>query len=604
MCLSQKSNGEERQFFQVKVSIKPPKIKNTQLPQRSVEYGKALQMDCVTSGVPKPEVSWSLPDGSTVSSFASTSHANRGHLPHYVIFGNGTLLLKQPNKKDEGDYICSAKNAVGEDEMKVSVKVESPRTVSENQVPLLAELGKPAYMKCKSQGNPSLVTWLSPGKTVISSTSVHHQILKDGTLVLKKVSLSDEGRYTCFSRNSASKSIELEVESREPHINGHQGASSANLTAVSYQTTLIDCTSESKPKAHIIWTTPSGLSLTMPYMGGRFQVHKNGSLELRGVRKSDEGLFKCVARNDLGEASLTVFLMVEALAEKPSFSNPNIEVYPIKSDGSHITLECVATGKPRPVFVWILPNNTQLIPGTSLHRFTHFTGSGVLQIVSPMTTDKGIYRCLAKNVAGQAEKRYELQTGKKPYIRGSGGPIKMTFGKILSMPCTVEGWPEARVAWTLPNSLTLVKPQVTGRILFLENNTLQVKDIATFDRGVYTCKATNIYGSSFLSYSVTVMVYPPQITTAAPSIMRVYRGSSVSLDCIATGIPKPDISWTLPGRTTLVPSSRFTAQGGIHMTADGNLVIPNPGLMDSGIYKCNAKNVQGTDFKATYLQVV
>ncbi|XP_048088194.1 LOW QUALITY PROTEIN: matrix-remodeling-associated protein 5 [Alosa alosa] len=603
MCISQKSNGEDIQYFQVEVFMKAPKIENTQVPQRSVIHGKKLQMDCLTSGVPNPEVSWSLPDG-TVANSAFQSHDNRSH-SHYVTFSNGTLLLKQISKKDEGDYICYAKNALGEDEMKVSVRVESPMIAFKNKVSVWAELGKQAHMKCKSHGNPpNPVTWLSPSKNVISSTSTRHQILKDGTLIIQKVTLNDEGRYTCFAQNSAINSIELDVEHREPYINGHRGAHSTHVSAVSYQTTLMDCKSEGKPEAHIIWTTSSGLSLPLPYEGGRFQVHKNGSLELRGVRKSDEGQFKCVAKNSLGEASLTVTLKVETLAEKPSFSNPNIEVYPIKSDGSVITLECIATGKPRPIFVWILPNNTQLIPGTRLNRFAHVIGSGILHITSPVTTDKGIYRCLAKNVAGQAEKRYELQTGKKPYIRGNGGPLKITFGQTLNMPCTVEGWPEASVSWTLPNGLTLVKPQITGRVLFLENNTLQVKDTATFDRGVYTCKATNTYGSSFLSYPVTVMVYPPQITTAPPSVIRVHRGSSVSLNCIAIGIPKPDISWTLPGRTTLVPNSRFIAQGGIHMTGEGSLVIQNPGLMDSGIYKCNAKNVLGTDFKATYLQVV
>lgn len=82
------------------------------------------------------------------------------------------------------------------------------------------------------------------------------------------------------------------------------------------------------------------------------------------------------------------------------------------------------------------------------------------------------------------------------------------------------------------------------------------------------------------------------------------RKSGPMLKCVATGIPKPDISWTLPGRTTLVPHSRYTVQGGIHMTEEGSLVIQNPVLMNSGIYKCNAKNALGTDFKSTYLQVV
>ncbi|KAL2077862.1 hypothetical protein ACEWY4_027366 [Coilia grayii] len=601
MCMSQKADAEDT-HFQVEVIMKPPKLENTRVSLISVPYGENLQVDCIYSDALNPEISWRLPDGTVIK-----SDDNQRHLGHYVIFGNGTLLLKQITKKDEGDYVCHSKNASGEDEIKVSVRVltASPTAIPKTEGSVWAELGKPAHMKCKSHKNPlSPVMWLSPNNNVISFTSDHHQILKDGTLLIKKVTLGDEGRYICLARNSAINDIKLEVKNKEPYIDGQRGDSSKYILAVTYQTVLMDCKTEGKPEAHITWTSSSGLSMTMPYVGGRFQVHKNGSLELRGVRKSDEGQFKCFAKNDLGEASLSVTLKVETLAEKPSFSNPNIEIYPIKSDGIDITLDCSATGKPRPLFVWVLPNNTQLNPGTRLHRLRHFTGSGTLHIANPVATDKGIYRCLAKNVAGEAEKRYELRTGQKPYIRGNGGPIKITFGQTLKLPCAVESWPDASVSWTLPNGLTLVKPQVTERVTFQVNNTLQVKDAATFDRGTYICKATNAYGSSFLSYPVTVMVHPPQITSAPPSIVKAYRGKSVTLNCIADGIPKPDISWTLPGRTTLVSSSRFTAQGGIHLTEDGSLVIQDPGLMHSGIYKCNAKNLLGTVFKATYLQVV
>lgn len=45
-------------------------------------------------------------------------------------------------------------------------------------------------------------------------------------------------------------------------------------------------------------------------------------------------------------------------------------------------------------------------------------------------------------------------------------------------------------------------------------------------------------------------------------------------------------------------------QAGIFMTEEGSLAIQNPVLTHSGIYKCNAKNALGTDFKSTYLQVV
>lgn len=182
--------------------------------------------------------------------------------------------------------------------------------------------------------------------------------------------------------------------------------------------------------------------------------------------------------------------------------------------------------------------------------------------------------------------------------------MKITYGLNLNLPCTVDGWPQASITWILPNGVVLDKPQTIGRISFFPNGTLQLRQMATFDKGTYICKASNSFGSSALSYPVTVMVFPPQITSAMTSITRAYRGSPVMLKCVATGIPKPDISWILPGRTTLVPHSRYTVQGGIHMTEEGSLVIQNPVLMNSGIYKCNAKNALGTDFKSTYLQVV
>uniref|UniRef100_A0A3B3R976 Ig-like domain-containing protein n=1 Tax=Paramormyrops kingsleyae TaxID=1676925 RepID=A0A3B3R976_9TELE len=473
-CIFQRPNGEEMELFLVEVLMKPPKIEHLGTAAKKVVYGANFQVDCVASGLPDPEVSWTLPDGTMISN-ALQSDDSGTRSRRYIIFGNGTLLLQQMGKGDEGDYTYDIKN------------------------------------------------------------------------------------------------VRLEVEAKKPHINGKGGQTSMNILAVSYQTQLLDCKAEGMPEPAIIWTTSRGISLPAPYQGGRFQVHQNGSLELRGLRKTDEGRFTCLAKNDMGEASLQIDLEVASLAEKPSFAIPNIEVLPLKADGKDIVLKCLARGKPVPEYVWVLPNGTVLIPGTRLQRFLHYQGNGTLRILQSTTTDKGVYRCLAKNVAGQAEKRYSLEPGKKPQVRGTSGPVKISFGQNLNLPCAIDAWPQATISWHLPSGLMLNKPQVIGRVTVLSNGTFILRDITTFDRGTYTCKATNMFGSSTISYPVAVTVYPPRITSAPPSIMRVNRGSSVILNCIAVGTPKPDISWTLPGRTTLVPSS---------------LVIQKPVLMNSGIYKC------------------
>lgn len=608
LCTYHKPNGEDMELFQLDVLMKPPKIVSMGGQQKRVTNGENFVVDCVASGLPDPQVSWSLPDGTVVNN-ALQSDDSGVRSRRYVIFENGTLLMQQMGKSDEGDYTCYAKNTLGEDAMKVSVEIvpNSPRIANKDQTVLRVLLGHSAKLKCEATGEPApTIIWISPKNEMITSSSSEYTILPDGTLIINRVTIANQGKFTCVARNLAGddmKNVKLQMDIREPHIDGKMGHTQSRILAVSYQSILLHCRAEAVPEPWITWTTPYGMTLPRPHTGGRFRVHENGTLEIRGIRKSDEGRFTCLAKNSHGQASLVVELEVATLAEKPSFLVPNLEVLSLKSDTEDITLDCQAGGKPKPDFVWILPNNTALVPGTTLHRFVHFSHNGSLRILKPTLGDKGVYRCLAKNIAGQAEKRYALEPGRKPQIREkTSAPLKISFGQRVNLVCTVEGWPQAVISWMLPNGLVLDRPQVIGRLTFLLNGTLQIKEIAKSDRGTYQCRATNAFGTSTLSYPVTIMVFPPQITTAPASITKVTKGSSVTLRCIASGIPKPDISWTLPGRTTLVPNNRFTMSG-IYMTPEGSLVIQDPSLMHSGIYKCNAKNALGMDFKATYLQV-
>uniref|UniRef100_A0A8C4SIW7 Si:ch211-159i8.4 n=1 Tax=Erpetoichthys calabaricus TaxID=27687 RepID=A0A8C4SIW7_ERPCA len=492
----------------------------------------------------------------------------------YIIFENGTLFMKQMSLKDEGDYTCYAENKLGKDEMTVSVKVvpDRPRILSKEQMFMRGRIGESATMKCDAIGEPKpKIIWLSPGNYIITSSN-KYQVLADGTLVISNLGSTDQGTYACVARNNAGddiKNIRLEIDGKEPVINQRAGNTTMKLTALSYQAKILDCKVDGVPEPQIQWITSYGNILPRPYLGGRFQVHSNGSLELRGLRRSDSGQYFCVASNEMGETKLTVELEVIATAERPGFPLPHNMASILKPGSREIILDCLAHGKPAPQVTWLLPNGTQLAPGT----------------------DAGTYRCLAKNIAGQAEKRYVLEPGRKPQPQGNTGLVRISYGDTLNLHCSFEGC-----------GLVMDKPQVIGRASFLANSTLSLREVATFDRGTYTCKASNEFGISSLSIPVMVTVHPPHITNGPPSISRIKRGYPIYMKCHATGIPKPEISWTLPGRSTLVASNRFAMQGGIFMTADGTLVIQSPAFMNSGIYKCNARNALGTDFKATYLQ--
>uniref|UniRef100_A0A3Q4I5Y2 Ig-like domain-containing protein n=1 Tax=Neolamprologus brichardi TaxID=32507 RepID=A0A3Q4I5Y2_NEOBR len=265
----------------------------------------------------------------------------------------------------------------------VKVGPNAPKIRFKSQSLVTIKLGESAKLSCEATGEPTpRITWISPQKDVMPASSDKFQIMDGGMLLVKKVTLSSEGIYTCLARNSAGddvKNIKVEAEPQEPFINGVKGRSTTKVLGVSYQTAHLHCRVEGKPEPRVWWVTPYGLSLPAPYLGG------------------------------------------PSLAEKPTFSVPNIEMLPIKPDGGELVLECSARGKPNPEFSWILPNGTLLMPGARLQRFTHYLGNGTLRISRPVPADKGVYRCLAKNVAGQAEKRYALEAGRKPVIRGSTG---------------------------------------------------------------------------------------------------------------------------------------------------------------------------------------
>uniref|UniRef100_A0A3P8QRY5 Ig-like domain-containing protein n=1 Tax=Astatotilapia calliptera TaxID=8154 RepID=A0A3P8QRY5_ASTCA len=428
-----------------------PRITTVTTASVSVLAESDVLLPCKATGNPEPNVAWTKVSTGKSLWFGLSS-----------VFKNGTFVIKNIQLQDRGQYLCTAQNRfgsdrmvitlavqtenkLGKDERKVSVKVgpNAPKIRFKSQSLVTIKLGESAKLSCEATGEPTpRITWISPQKDVIPASSDKFQIMDGGMLLVKKVTLSSEGIYTCLARNSAGddvKNIKVEAEPQEPFINGVKGRSTTKVLGVSYQTAHLHCRVEGKPEPRVWWVTPYGLSLPAPYLGGRFQVHQNGTLELRGIRKTDEGRYMCLAKNNMGEASLLVEFDVASLAEKPTFSVPNIEILPIKPDGGELILECSARGKPNPEFSWILPNGTLLMPGARLQRFTHYLGNGTLRISRPVPADKGVYRCLAKNVAGQAEKRYALEAGRKPVIRGSTGMFVFFYPKLI-LGCAIYGF--------------------------------------------------------------------------------------------------------------------------------------------------------------------
>ncbi|XP_045916859.1 immunoglobulin superfamily member 10 [Micropterus dolomieu] len=611
LCVARNKMGDDYVLLQVNVLTRPAKIEQKQ--QRSsqeVVYGGDLKVDCVASGLPNPEISWALPDGTMVNPVKQRDSVRMGRSRRYVVFDNGTLYFNDVGMPEEGDYTCYAENQLGKDEMKVRVKVKvatSPPQIQDKDQKIVRVIyGETVTLRCNAKGDPMpAITWISPTNRLISPALDKHQVLDDGTLVVQKVQRFDGGNYTCMARNNAGqdhKVIRIEVLVTSPMINGLRGtANTIKVTAVQDQRKLVDCVAKGTPTPRIMWVLPGNVILPAPYYSNKMTVHQNGTLEIQSLKRTDSGQLACIARNEGGEVRLVVNLDVKEVVERPQIRGPKTDSLSL-TVGNAMMLNCSFEGSTLPHVTWILPNGTPLHSGARFSKFLH-QPDGSLIISNPSVAEAGMYRCLGYNSRGLVERTITLSPGRKPEINNKyNSPVSVMNGERILLNCLTSGEP-LRLTWTLPSGVVLNRPQIAGRYAVLPNGTLAIQQVSVYDRGSYICRAANEYGSSKLSVSVIVIAYPPRITNGPPSVTYAKHGVAVQLNCVATGIPRVEVAWETPDKTRLAVIAQPRLFGNKYLHPQGSLIIQNPTQRDAGVYRCTARNVIGIDSKSTFLNV-
>ncbi|KAL9919893.1 neogenin protein frazzled isoform 5-T13 [Glossina fuscipes fuscipes] len=142
------------------------------------------------------------------------------------------------------------------------------------------------------------------------------------------------------------------------------------------------------------------------------------------------------------------------------------------------------------------------------------------------------------------------------------------------------------------------------RMVILPNGALEIDEVKYGDRGVYQCNVTS-GGVSRLSSKTHLNIKKLNDASESPvapsflvgpSPQTVKEGDVVTLDCVANGIPKPQIKWLRNGEELDLNDldSRFSIIG------TGSLQISSAEDIDSGNYQCRASNtVDSLDAQAT-----
>ncbi|KAM9846169.1 neuronal cell adhesion molecule a [Aulostomus maculatus] len=291
--------------------------------------------------------------------------------------------------------------------------------------------------------------------------------------------------------------------------------------------------------------------------------------------------------------------VLEGLPQPPTITLQSPKDY-IFDPRENIVIHCEAKGKPHPGFSWIR-NGTHFDVEKDSNVLMK-PGSGTLVIdISEEKAEayEGTYQCTAHNDHGTAvSNNIVTRQSRSPlWSKERIEAITVPVGVSLVLQCRPPtGLPPPVIFWMDNNFMRLPLGKRVSQAL---NGDLYFSNVLPEDtRNDYICYARFPHTQTIQQkqpMAVTVLQTGPakerspgfMLPLGATSTKMVLRGEKLQLECIAEGLPTPDISWQKDGGD--LSDSRVT-----FYNFQKTLKISDVNESDAGNYTCKASNKLGT----------
>uniref|UniRef100_A0A669BFP0 Neural cell adhesion molecule L1 n=1 Tax=Oreochromis niloticus TaxID=8128 RepID=A0A669BFP0_ORENI len=253
--------------------------------------GEDLNLECIAEGFPTPQVEWK----------------KMGHkFPSKVRFENHGKLVIVPRaeQEDSGNYMCKAKNPLGEVQHTFTVTVEG-----KNSVHQLSMIGSDVHIKCSASGIPQpTTTWrVNVYLCIIPESPARNRRVIGDTIVIHNAQVSDSAVYQCEASNrhgTILSNANIMIMNLQPMILTSEGE---EYSVVERKGVTMHCKVFSSPPSTITWSKDDSPESVH---GPRFTVHENGSLKIYNVERGDTGQYTCLAKNTEGSSAINAINLV------------------------------------------------------------------------------------------------------------------------------------------------------------------------------------------------------------------------------------------------------------------------------------------------------
>ncbi|XP_024082569.1 Down syndrome cell adhesion molecule-like protein Dscam2 isoform X6 [Cimex lectularius] len=473
---------------------------------KTLEAGPSVYFKCVGKGNPIPEISWYL-DGKKLTS------ADRIQVGQHITSNTNVvsyLNITSVHTNDGGLYKCVASSIVG--------TVEHAERLNVYGLPFVRPMEKKAIVAgetlivtCPVAGFPiEQIQWERDGRVLPINRK--QKVFANGTLIIENVErLSDQATYTCVAKNSQGYSsrgtLEVQVMVPPKILPFHFGDEPfAEGESVSMQCSV----STGDLPINITWQF-NNKSLNFDDVSVSPFGKKASAISIDQVTWKHVGNYTCLGSNRAGQSSHTAELLVNV---PPRWIiEPTDKAF---AQGSDAKVECKADGFPKPSVTWkrasgdspgdykdLKPNNPDVK-----------VDDGTLYIHNIQKTNEGYYLCEAVNGIGSglsAVIMISVQAPPQFETKMKNQTARIDESTVLQ--CEAKGEKPIGILWNMNNKRLDPKSDIryTIREEILPHGVvsdLSIRTTGREDSALFTCVATNSFGSDDTSINLIVQEIP------------------------------------------------------------------------------------------------
>lgn len=452
-------------------------------------------------------------------------------------------------------------------------------------------VGESKFFLCEVVGDAKDIDWYAPsGEKILPNRPdifVSRSDETTSTLTIYHANVDSAGIYKCVAKNGdkeAQATVQVKIFQK---ITFESAPSPQEFNEG--DDAVIVCNVVSSPPPTIIWKHKG--SKIQVAKDVRFKIMDNGHLQIRGIKKTDEGTYNCEARvMARGEIDFRMIKVVVNVL--PTIRARLSEVNATADIGSSALLACDADGFPEPTVTWA-HNNVVLETGD---KYSLNEDGSELVIKDVKKVDEGDYTCIAKNKAGEKAEEVSLNVFVQPKITYLNNQTAAEFDEQVILTCEASGDPTPTISWSFENRVFTEGVQSLDRNIVVRSHarvsSLTLKNILFTYAGQYLCTASNSIGQDNQHMYLEVR-YAPKIL--GPVAVYTWEGNAANISCEVDAHPGASVVWFRDGLQ--LPSANTTNMKIYNTPTISYLEITPDSQNDFGSYNCTATNVMGSESK-------